>query len=57
MKTYKAELWERDSWSGPELLETRTFDTEVERDAWIRSVNSKNTAKQVPEYYIHAIVA
>ena len=38
----------------PELLETRTFDNLQDALKFQEEINSKNTAKFAPDYYVQA---
>jgi hypothetical protein len=57
VKVVLAEEWERDSWSGPNKLQTKEFTgpkAKEKAEAWCKKINSKNTAPSAPEYYIEA---
>lgn len=47
---------EHDSWSGPKVLSVQKYDSKEEADGVAHSINSQNTAKVVPDYYITAEV-
>lgn len=51
---FKVEVWERDIMQAPELLKTRTFDTIEKALQFQEKINSKNTAKFAPDYYVQA---
>ena len=40
-----------DSWSGPEVLYTKSFTYRKNAEKFCDKFNSKNTATVVPEYY------
>jgi hypothetical protein len=48
---------EHDRWSGPDTLETKEFTSEKRAEAFMRKINSKNTAPSAPEYYVEAHVS
>mgnify|MGYP000535294997 CR=1 FL=1 len=50
----KVNIIARDSFSGPELLETKLFKTTEEAEEFVKKYNSKNTDTQVPNYYTYA---
>ena len=50
----KVQIWHMDSWSGREDGGIKEFDTPELAEAHANSINSKNTAKSVPEFYIYA---
>ncbi len=56
-KRFKVEVWERDRWSGPSLLETVLFCHEYAAVNHANKINSKNTEAVVPDYYIVAYVS
>ncbi len=51
---YLVEETEHDSWSGPKVIDTIEFTSKAKAEAYVNKVNGKNTAKQVPEYYVTA---
>lgn len=51
---FEVEVWERDIMQAPELLETRTFDNLQDALKFQEEINSKNTAKFAPDYYVQA---
>ena len=51
---YEVEVWERDIMQAPEILETRTFDNLQDALTFQKEINSKNTAKSAPNYYVQA---
>jgi len=55
-KRFKVEVWERDRWSGPELLKTILYCRESAARNYANKINSKNTDAVVPDYYIVAEV-
>jgi hypothetical protein len=51
---FEVEVWERDIMQAPELLETRIFETLEDALKFQEEINSKNTAKYAPDYYVQA---
>ena len=51
---YEVEVWERDIMQAPKILETRRFDTIQDALKFQEEINSKNTAKSAPNYYVQA---
>ena len=51
---FEVEVWERDIMQAPHLLKTRTFDTLQDALKFQDEINSKNTAKYAPDYYVQA---
>ncbi len=51
---FRVEIWEYDSWSGPEHDSTKEFDDEKSALEYIKQVNSKNTEEKAPDFYIVA---
>lgn len=44
---------EHDSWSGVECLE-KYFETKAAAMSSVKAINSKNTAKEIPSFYVTA---
>jgi hypothetical protein len=51
---YTATVWESERGWGQSLDETREFDTEKERDDFIKEFNSKNNEPTTPDWYMFA---
>lgn len=51
---FEVEVWERDIMQAPLILETRTFDNLQDTLKFQEEINSKNTAKYAPDYYVQA---
>ena len=51
---YIVEETEHDSWSGPKVIDTIEFTSKTKAENYVNKVNGRNTAKEVPEYYITA---
>jgi len=51
---FEVEGWERDIMQAPLILETRTFDNLQDTLKFQEEINSKNTAKYAPDYYVQA---
>lgn len=47
---------EHDRFSGPQLFERRKFTDENEAQAYADSFNKKNTSKEVPDWYLTAMI-
>ncbi len=52
---YKATIMEYERGWGSRIDEVREFDTETERDNFIKEFNSYNTAETAPDWYMVAI--
>jgi pterin-4a-carbinolamine dehydratase len=50
----KVLVWGMDSWSGRELEKELEFKDYGEALSFVKSINSRNTSKVVPEYYRYA---
>jgi hypothetical protein len=51
---YRVDLIEYERGWGQKLDETLYFDNEAEAREYVRSFNAKNTAKEVPDWYMIA---
>lgn len=51
---YKADIWEYERGWGSRLEETKVFDTEEERDLFIKNFNARNTEASAPDWYMVA---
>lgn len=55
---YEVQVIERDSWSGPSLLNTAVFDGNSEglkkAKEYQNNINKQNTSPTAPEYYVMA---
>ena len=53
---WRVRITEMDSFSGPKVVEDLFFSTVQEAHLEANKTNSKNTLKQVPDYYLTASV-
>lgn len=53
-KRFKVELWESERGFGQKLFCTEYFSEFEEAQKFYEAENSKNTKKEVPDYYIYA---
>ena len=53
---WRVRITEMDSFSGPKVVEDLFYDNEQEAQLEASKTNSKNTLKQVPDYYLTASV-
>lgn len=54
-KKYTATIMEYERGWGSRVDEIREFDTEEDRDAFVKDFNSKNTADTAPDWYMVAV--
>ncbi len=52
---YKATIMEYERGWGSRIDEVREFNSEVERDEFVDTFNSHNTAETVPDWYMVAL--
>lgn len=53
-KPFVVDVWEYEAGWGSKVDFMRGFDTKEEGDAYVKEFNSKNTAKEVPDWYMVA---